>query len=483
VIQTGGVMGDSSGLPQGGSGVWRQHAFAAGPNPCGAWFSYPSDINASGDYAVRGNFAIHWRRPDDEQVLKAFAESPTMLVRSLKIRGGQTTPDNRRQRYQEAIQAGLAFMAALTEKRDDGHWMLERWLVDRQGPRIYWGNDGQMLCARTFYHAFQRDRDPEHEAIALGIARRVVGYQQRNPDQPRRGALPYGLIGDDRKISWASSNNIQGKILYGLAQLAAASEDKKLLEALRFNADYYARMQYDDGRWAHFIERMPESVCGYATAWGTAGLLIAYEKLGDPKYLESAEQALAAYRKGRAPEEGLQSDGSILCHCNHANPLEDDHPIRSSITMLTPYALAYRITKKPAYREVLDGLYRYLAPRQHDSGAIKQAENNCVSLIYCQNWGLQGFCEAYEATGDERFLRAGLRLADFFVRVQLVDEDPHLHGAWAGSYNVAKDFPGGNSDDEGNLYDLYTSWGAGPIVYGLQRLLEHVEPEIGRAHV
>jgi hypothetical protein len=154
--------------------------------------------------------------------------------------------------------------------------------------------------------------------------------------------------------------------------------------------------------------------------------------------------------------------------------LEDDHAIRSSITMLTPYALAYRITRKPEYRMVLDDLHRYLAPRQHASGAIKQAENDCVNLIYAQNWGLQGFCEAYEATGDAKFLRTGLRLADFFVGVQLVDKDPHLHGAWVGNYNVAKDFPGGNIDDEGNLYDLYTSWGAGPIIYGLQRLLPHV---------
>jgi hypothetical protein len=475
VAQTGGVMGDSSGLPQGGAGVWRQHGFSAGGSPCGAWFYCPSDINASGDYAVRGNFTVHWRRPDDDQAMRAFLESPTMLARKLNTRGGETTPANRRQRYREAIRCGLKFMAALTEKRSDGFWIEERWLVDRQGPRVYWGNDGQMLCARTFYHAFQRENDPEHQAIALGIARRVVGHQQLDGNHPRYGAIPYGVIGNERTISWGSSSNIQGKVLYGLAQLATTSSDPGLLKALRFNADYQVRMQYSDGRWAHFIEQMPKSACGYATAWGTAGLLVAYEKLGHAKYLESAERALAAYQKGRTPDEGLRPDGSIHCHCNHANPLEDDHAIRSSITMLAPFALAYRITKKSDYRRVLDELYRYLAARQHASGAIKQPENDCVNLIYAQNWGPQGFCEAYESTGDEKFLQVALRLADFLVRVQLVDKDPHIHGAWVGSYNVAKDRPGGNVDDEGNLYDLYTSWGAGPIVYGLQRLIPHVD--------
>ena len=80
-------------------------------------------------------------------------------------------------------------------------------------------------------------------------------------------------------------------------------------------------------------------------------------------------------------------------------------------------------------------------------------------------------CEAYEATGDKKHWRAAVKLADFFARIQLKDDDAHYDGAWVGSYNVAKSFPGGNIDDEGNCYDLYTSWGAGPIVYGLQRLV------------
>ena len=477
VLQTGGVMGDSSSR-MGGANVWRQHSFVAGGRGCGAWFHYPSDINASGDYAVRGDFTVHWRRPTGT-VLEKFTSSPTMLVRRLKIRGGRTTPANRLGRYTEAADAGLKFMETLTEKRDDGHWMYERWMVDRNGPRIYWGDDGQMLCARTLYQAYRRTEDSKYREMALGIARRVVGYQKLDTKHLRYGAIPYGLIGSERKITWGSSNNIQGKILYGLSQLASDSDDEKLLAAVKLNADYYVRMQYDDGRWAHYIERMPKSVCGYPTAWGTAGLLVAYEKLGDEKYLRSAQRALAAYLKGRAPDEGMQPDGSIVCHCTHGNPLEDDHAIRSSLTMLTPFALAYRITKKPEYRRVLDNLHRFLSAHQHPSGVIKMDENDCVNLVYAQNWGPQGFCEAFEATADEKFLDAAERLADFFARAQLVDDDPHLDGAWVGNYNVAKDFPGGNIDDEGNLYDLYTSWGAGPIVYGLQRLLPHVEKRGG----
>ena len=477
-IQTGGVMGDSSSRT-GGRGLWREHAFQAGPRPCGAWFFYPSKLNASGDYAIRGDFTIHWRKPPEE-IAKTFADSPTMRAMAYTIRGGGTTDANRAARYQEAIAAGLGFMEALTDEVENGTRILERWMTDRDGPRVYWGNDGQMLCARTYECTFSLSGDEKWRRYALGIGRRVISRQLLDKKELRYGALPYGLIGSEEKVSWGSSNNIQGKILYGLAQLAASSKDPKLLEALKLNADYYVRMQYDNGRWAHYVERAPKSMCGYPTAWGVSGLLIAYETLGDEKYLTAAEHALKAYVDGVQENEGLKPDGSIVCWCTHAQATEDNHEIRSSLTMLTPYALAYRITKKGEYAKVLDELHRFLTKHQDESGVIKYDDWDVVNLIYSQNWGPQGFCEAYEATGDTKFLRAGLKLADFFVRVQVVSDDPHYHGAWVGSFNVAKDFPGGNVDDEGNLYDLYTSWGAGPIVYGLQRLLPHVKTNARR---
>ena len=223
------------------------------------------------------------------------------------------------------------------------------------------------------------------------------------------GPSPRGL----RRWSSPSSTGPSRRIT-GLSQLAAWTREPDLLEALRLNADYYARTQYDSGRWPHFVERAPDSICGYATAWGAAGLIIAYEALGNAQYLASAEKGLAAFL------EGAQPDGAVLCHCNHAGgDREDNHAIRASLTMLTPFALAYRVTGKHAYRA------------------------------------------------------AGVRLADFLVRTQLLMDDPRFDGAWPGSFNVAKDFPGGDIDDEGNLFDLYTSWGAAPIVYGLQRLAPH----------
>jgi hypothetical protein len=467
VTQTGGIMGDSS-VPSGGAQVWRRHSFTAGDSPCGAWFFYPSRINASGDYTLRGNFTVHWRRPP-EAVRQQLAQAGALRLYPLHLRGGRTTHQNRRERYTQAAEAGLRFMEALTQKVENGCRIYERWLVDQDAPRVYWGFDGQMLCARTYYQAYQRTGNERFREMALGMARRVVSYQNRDPQALRCGALPYGLIGEKEEVSWGSSSNIQGKILYGLSQLAAWSDDEVLLQALKLNADYYARMQYANGRWPHFVEQRPESVCGYATAWGVAGLLIAYQKLGHAEHLQSAERGLAAFLQGQRP------DGSIHCYCNHAGgEKEDDHAIRSSLTMLTPFALAYALTKKEEYRRTLDDLYRFLSSHQDRSGVIRYAETDCVNLIYAENWGPQGFCEAYEATGDGKFLRAAFRLADFFVRVQVQAQDPHFDGAWVGSYNVVKDFPGGNIDDEGNCFDLYTSWGTGPIVYGLQRLLRHI---------
>jgi hypothetical protein len=473
LTQTGGVMGDSS-QRSGGAGVWRRHRLVAGGPSGGAWLYCPSRVNAAGDYAIRGDFTVHWRRPP-AAVLAAFAESPSLRPYRLTTRGGETTAGNRTRRYAETADAGLGFMRSLTEPCAEFWRIHERWYLDEGAPRQYWGCDGQMLCAMAYLHASASTRNTGLLSLALAIARNVIRHQDLDPKSFRFGALPYGMVGQDAALTWATSSNIQGKILYGLAQVATASGETDLVDALKRNADYAVRMQYPDGRWPHFVDRTPQSVCGYDSAWGAAGLLVAYRKLGNEAWLRSAEQALEAYRRGREPGEGLQPDGSLVCYCNHATSAEDGHAIRSTITMLTPFALAYGITRKVEYRQVLDGLCRYLVAHQDASGAIRQAGDDCVNLVYAQNWGPIGFCEAYEATGERRFLEAGLRLADFLVRVQVLDQDPHLHGAWVGSYNLAKDFPGGNIDDEGNLYDLYTSWTAGPIVYGLQRLLSQIE--------
>jgi len=466
ILQTGGVMGDSS-VQTGGAGLWRAHSFSPGTKPWGAWLYCPSALNAAGDYAIRGSFTVHWRRPPDA-VRKRFARSPVMSLSGLRVRGAGALAMGRREAYANAVDAGLRFMQALTEPRGEGYRIYERWLVDRDAPRIYWGSDGQMLCARTYYHAYLCTRQERLKQIALGIARRVIAHQNMDATDSRHGALPYGFVGAKEKISWGSSSNIQGKILYGLAQLATWSEEPDLLSALKRNADYYVRMQYDNGRWPHFVERRPHSVCGYPTAWGVAGLLIAYRQLGDAKYLSSARKALEAYLAGRQP------DGSILCHCTHGGgDKEDNHAIRSSLTMLTPFSLAYAITQDERYSETLSGLRRFLSGLQDPSGVFKFAHTDCVNLIYAQNWGIQGLCAAYEATREPWYLQAAFSLADFFTAAQLTDEDPHRDGAWVGSYNIAKGSPGGDLDDEGNAYDLYTSWGAGPIVYGLQRLLSY----------
>lgn len=124
---------------------------------------------------------------------------------------------------------------------------------------------------------------------------------------------------------------------------------------------------------------------------------------------------------------------------------------------------------------MLEDLHRFLSAHQHASGVIKLEKHDCVNLIYSQNWDPQALCEAFETTGDKRFLRTALAMADFFTRSQLTGEVDQFVGSCPGGFNVAKDFPGGNLDDEGNLYDLYTSWGAGPIVYGLERLLPAIE--------
>ena len=182
-IQTGGVMGDSSAR-MGGRGIWKEHAFRAGPRPCGAWFFYPSKINASRDYAVRGDFTIHWRKPP-ESITKQFNDSPTMRAMEYTTRGGETAGANRAERYRETIEAGLSFMEALTEETDDGARILERWMTDRDGrARLLGQRRTDALRADLSAHLRNRGRG-EVESLRAGDRKAgdppAVAGERRSP--------------------------------------------------------------------------------------------------------------------------------------------------------------------------------------------------------------------------------------------------------------------------------------------------------------
>ena len=506
-IQPGGIMGDNS-KELGGVSRWRPHQFFTADTD-GVWLFIPSMINAAGDYALRGNpdsdmgnVEFHWYG-SPEQVKERFSNADIMRLAELNLRDGKINGNNRLDIYTDAANRGLNFLKALTKKTKDGYYRTyQRWYADVNTARRVWATEGNMLIARTFYQAFQHTKDPLYKELALGIARKFAQYQILDANNPCYGALVYCLeeeledifttchdqshfrdlrkmIGEiwnveDREVaSWGSSFNIQGKILFGLAELVHMANDEKLRSTLKLVADHYACEQYEsgpyEGRWPHYAEAKPYSVTGFPACMGVAGLIYAYQIFDDRKYLDSAENALKAFLRDK------RSDGSVVSASSHEGGLKiEGIALRSSFSMLTPFALAYKVTKKQEYKEALDGLHSYLTSLQDENGAIKEPQTDCLELYQTQNWGPQGFVLAYEATGDKKFLETGIALTDALIRIQLQDKDPHYDGAWVGSFNVTKNVPGGWIENEGNCTDLYTGWTAATILNGIQKILKHL---------
>lgn len=504
-VQPGDIIGDGS-KEMGGAGRWRTHAIYTADTE-GAWLFMPSIINAAGDYALRGDpnsdmgdVEFHWVKASDA-IRERFFDYSTMRLSKLKSRKEKIDENSRIKIYEDAIQRGLKFIKSLLCKAKDGHSVHQRWYADINSRRYMWATEGNLIIARTFYQTSQRLDNHEYNEMAISIAKKFTQYQNLDKNSPSYGMLAYCLeeeledifstyhapfTRDIRKMVeklwnvkaqenpfWGSSCHIQGKSLYGLAELVYLSNDQHLRKVLRLVADYYVSVQYDsgqyEGRWPHYVEAQPYSSCGYQTCMGVAGLIYAYKSFNDAKYLESAERALAAFMRD------TYANGSIATYCTHMSPKETALPVRSSMNMLTPFALAYEVTKNIIYRQALDGLHDYLSSLQRDSGMIIGSEQSCINLYYNQNWGPQGFALAYEATKDEKFFNTGIMLTDALVRIQLIDDDPHYDGAWTGSFNIDKNLPGGWVDDEGNCTDLYTGWTAGTLVYGIQKFIQMIQ--------
>jgi hypothetical protein len=84
---------------------------------------------------------------------------------------------------------------------------------------------------------------------------------------------------------------------------------------------------------------------------------------------------------------------------------------------------------------------------------------------------------AWKATGNESYLEASKKLADFLTGIQCSNESPLWDGAWRGSYNLnTRQWEGradqNNPADEGGEFSVYTGWCAAPIMYGLLMLTE-----------
>lgn len=120
--------------------------------------------------------------------------------------------------------------------------------------------------------------------------------------------------------------------------------------------------------------------------------------------------------------------------------------------LILPLALRYAVTQKPEHKTMLLSVFNDLQKKLHPSGAYVEWDNGykavcfnnsggecsllakngdaVADLLYSLNWLPLGFAMAYHATGDRRYYRAWEDICIFFIKTQIISNNPKTNGAW-----------------------------------------------------
>ncbi len=120
--------------------------------------------------------------------------------------------------------------------------------------------------------------------------------------------------------------------------------------------------------------------------------------------------------------------------------------------LILPLALRYRVTQKEEHKTMLHMVFNDLRKKLHPVGAYCEWDNGykavcfnnsggecsllakngdpVADLLYSLNWLPLGFAFAYHATDDIIYRGAWREICDFFIKTQIISENPQTNGAW-----------------------------------------------------
>lgn len=175
-------------------------------------------------------------------------------------------------------------------------------------------------------------------------------------------------------------------------------------------------------------------------AYYHAALLLAYQHGKNEKYLDTARRGLETLMSIYPETNREQSETEEMCR------------------MILPLAALYGATGEDKHREMLylvtQNLQVYCHPsggyREWDTGykaqCSRESTGECsvltnngdpvADLLYSVNWLPVGFAYAYHVTGDSWFLELWKDAVRFFIRSQMISDDPLNDGAWCRAFDM-----------------------------------------------
>jgi len=192
------------------------------------------------------------------------------------------------------------------------------------------------------------------------------------------------------------------------------------------------------------LQRLREAAEGnhsaHYNAYYHAALLMGYKYSHDERYLATAKK-------------GLETLMSL-----YPDTVREQSETEEKCRLVFPLAALYEATGEEKHKEMLYRVVRDLEEYRHPSGGYREwdtgyratcsrnsagecsllTENGdpVADLLYSVNWLPIGFAYAYYATGDEWFRSLWRGIVGFFLKSQIICDDPKLNGCWCRGFDM-----------------------------------------------
>lgn len=231
-----------------------------------------------------------------------------------------------------------------------------------------------------------------------------------------------------------------GQIIYALTRANDITQNQAYIDAAEKAGDWWCSLQIKDNPKLNGMIKAIHmdgiNYIVYATVTdGTAGLFRLYRKTGIKKYAEVPSQAGEWMLKNMyIPDKGLCYDmvdpvtGEVMKTYSAFWP-EKKHQVLNDVARPnnegSMYLDMYKFTGNEKYKQVFLNLCNSLVEKQGEEGLWMDfiPNNKATHAIHPRFnlWYAESLLDAYDLTGDKKYLQAALKTALFYKKIQQKD--------------------------------------------------------------
>ncbi|WP_127138099.1 hypothetical protein [Flagellimonas oceanensis] len=310
-----------------------------------------------------------------------------------------------------------------------------------------------------------------------------------NPNHGAYGLVPWGIS----SYAWYKANygDDNARLFLGAVITAAITGNTEQGETLMrmllalhrttgvngFRGDRIDLPQLQENGWQYYHNGKVVNLSPHMEAYLWACFLWAYDKTGDPIFLERTKKAIKTTMEGYPHEwkwmNGLaQEKARILLPLAWLVRVENTEENRNMLYTALDGLLELQ-DESGAIREELGSIEKGVFPPSksnddyglHEASLIAKNGDAVSDLLYTTNFALVGLHEAWYTLKDPRIKKSVDRLSEFLCRIQVRSpEHPELHGGWMRAFDFERfEHWGSNADAGWGAWAIESGWTQGWI--------------------